>query len=133
MPRRPRLVGAAVVLAIALVAGACGGGGGGSKKTTSAGAPTFAAGTTMAALQAKGKITVGTKFDQPGFGQKNPTTNQVEGFDVEIAKLVAAGIFGGTPQTAASKINFVEAVSAVRETVIENNTVDLVVATYTIN
>ena len=132
MPRRPWLVGAAVALAIALVAGACGGGGG-SKKTTSAGAPTFAAGTTMAALQAKGKITVGTKFDQPGFGQKNPTTNQVEGFDVEIAKLVAVGIFGGTTQSVASKINFVEAVSAVRETVIENGTVDLVIATYTIN
>ena len=132
MPRRPWLVGAAVALAIALVAGACGGGGG-SKKTTSAGAPTFAAGTTMAALQAKGKITVGTKFDQPGFGQKNPTTNQVEGFDVDIAKLVAVGIFGGTTQSVASKINFVEAVSAVRETVIENGTVDLVIATYTIN
>ena len=132
MPRRRWLVGAAVAVAIALVAGACGGGGG-SKKTTSAGAPTFAAGTTMAALQAKGKITVGTKFDQPGFGQKNPTTNQVEGFDVEIAKLVAVGIFGGTTQSVASKINFVEAVSAVRETVIENGTVDLVIATYTIN
>src|SRR5205823_15127396 len=119
MPRRPWLVGAAVALAIALVAGACGGGGG-SKKTTSAGATTVAEGTTMVALQAKGKITVGTKFDQPGFGQKNPTTNQVEGFDVEIAKLVAVGIFGGTTQSVASKINFVEAVSAVRETVIEN-------------
>jgi glutamate transport system substrate-binding protein len=125
------LVAATVTLAVALVAGACGGGG--TKKTTTAGTPTFAPGTTMAALQAKGKITVGTKFDQPGFGQKNPTNGQVEGFDVEIAKLIAAGIFGGTPQSAASKINFVEAVSAVRESVIQNNTVDLVVATYTIN
>jgi len=123
---------AMVTLVVALAAGACGGGGG-TKKTTTEGAAKFAAGTTMAALQAKGKITVGTKFDQPGFGQKNPTNGQVEGFDVEIAKLIAAGIFGGTPQSAASKINFVEAVSAVRETVIENNTVDIVVATYTIN
>jgi glutamate transport system substrate-binding protein len=132
MPRRPWLVAATVTLAVALVAGACGGGGG-TKKTTTGGAPTFAPGSTMAALQAKGKITVGTKFDQPGFGQKNPTNGQVEGFDVEIAKLIAVGIFGGTTQTVASKINFVEAVSAVRETVIENGTVDLVVATYTIN
>ena len=132
MPRRPWLMAAMVTLVVALAAGACGGGGG-TKKTTTEGAPKFAAGTTMAALQAKGKITVGTKFDQPGFGQKNPTNGQVEGFDVEIAKLIAAGIFGGTPQSAASKINFVEAVSAVRETVIENNTVDIVVATYTIN
>jgi glutamate transport system substrate-binding protein len=126
------LVGASTALVVALLGAACGGGGG-TKKASSTNAPTFAAGTTMAALQAKGKITVGTKFDQPGFGQKNPTTNQVEGFDVEIAKLIAAGIFGGTPQSAASKINFVEAVSAVRETVIENGTVDLVIATYTIN
>jgi glutamate transport system substrate-binding protein len=125
------LVGGALALALGLVAAACGGGGG--NKTTTAGAPTFAAGTTMAALQAKGKITVGTKFDQPGFGQKNPTTGQVEGFDVEIAKLMAVGIFGGTLQSVTSKINFVEAVSAVRETVIENGSVDLVVATYTIN
>src|SRR5207302_6761005 len=130
MPRRPWLVGAAVALAIALVAGACGGGGG-SKKTTSGGAQTFAAGTTMAALQAKGKITVGTKFDQPGFGQRNPTNGQVEGFDVEMAKLMAVGIFGGTPQTAASKINFVDAVSAVRQTVTENGTADQPIATYT--
>ena len=36
---------------------------------------------------------VGIKFDQPGFGLKNPTTGEVEGFDVEIAKLIA-GIFG---------------------------------------
>jgi glutamate transport system substrate-binding protein len=133
MPRRRLLVGATLALAVGLVAGACGGGGGSTTKTTSAGTPTFPAGTTMAALQAKGKITVGTKFDQPGFGQKNPTNGQVEGFDVEIAKLIAAGIFGGTPQSAASRINFVEAVSAVRETVIESNTVDIVVATYTIN
>jgi glutamate transport system substrate-binding protein len=133
MPRRKWLAGAGVALAVALVAGACGGGSSTSKKASSTNAPTFAAGTTMAALQAKGKITIGTKFDQPGFGQKNPTNNQVEGFDVEIAKLIAAGIFGGTPQSAASKINFVEAVSAVRETVIESGTVDLVIATYTIN
>jgi len=133
MRRRPWLTGAAAALAVALVAGACGGGGGTKKKAASTSAPTFPAGSTMAALQAKGKITVGTKFDQPGFGQKNPTTGQVEGFDVEIAKLIAVGIFGGTPQSVASKINFQEAVSAVRESVIESNTVDLVVATYTIN
>src|SRR3954451_12611337 len=87
----------------------------------------------MAALQAKGKITVGTKFDQPGFGQKNPTTGQVEGFDVEIAKLIAVGIFGGTPESVTSKIEFVEAVSKNREPYIQEGRVDVVVATYTIN
>ena len=70
----------ASLAAVALVATACGDSdddpavGGGQSNTTVA-APTFAAGTTMAALQSKGKIVVGVKFDQPGLGQKNPVTN----------------------------------------------------------
>ncbi|HEX3622338.1 MAG TPA: glutamate ABC transporter substrate-binding protein [Acidimicrobiales bacterium] len=106
--------------------------GSGTTVTTS-GKPTFAAGTTMANLQAKGKITVGVKYDQPGFGQRNPTTSQIEGFDVEIAKLMAVGIFGGTVADAANKITFTEAQSANREPFIQNGTVDMVIATYTIN
>ncbi len=45
----------------------------------------FEAGTTMAELNEAGTITVGTKFDQPGFGLLNPNTEEPEGFDVEIA------------------------------------------------
>jgi glutamate transport system substrate-binding protein len=88
----------------------------------------FAAGTTMAELADAGKITIGTKFDQPGFGLLNPTTKQPEGFDVEVAKLVAAKL-GIAPED----IDFVETVSANRESFIQNGQVDLVVATYTIN
>jgi glutamate transport system substrate-binding protein len=95
--------------------------------------PTFPAGSTMANIQAKGKIVVGTKFDQPGFGQKNPTNGQVEGFDVEIAKQIAVAIFGGAPESVTPKIEFVEAVSKNREPFIQNGNVDIVVATYTIN
>jgi glutamate transport system substrate-binding protein len=60
-------------------------------------------------------------------------SGKVEGFDVEIAKLVAAGIFGGTAEQAGEKIEFVEAVSKNREPFIKEGRVDLVVATYTIN
>jgi glutamate transport system substrate-binding protein len=137
--RRFRWAGA-VLAAMALVTVACGSSDSGTVKSgqsgstvTTSGKPTFAAGSTMANLQAKGKITVGVKFDQPGFGQRNPTTSQIEGFDVEIAKLMAVGIFGGTLADAAGKINFVEAQSANREPFIQNGTVDMVIATYTIN
>lgn len=94
-----------------------------------AAAPEFPAGSTMAAIQARGSITVGTKFDQPLFGLKNPTNNEIEGFDVEIAKLIADGIFGDSE----GKVEFVETPSKVRETRIEQGRVDMVVATYTIN
>ena len=130
-----------LLVTVALVAGACGSDkktetGSGSQGATTAPAttiPTFPAGTTMAALQQKGKIVVGTKFDQPGLGQKNPTTNKVEGFDVEIAKLVAIGIFGGNLSNIESKIEFKESTTPNREAFIQNGTVDMVVATYTIN
>jgi glutamate transport system substrate-binding protein len=88
---------------------------------------TFEAGSTMARLHGAGTVTIGTKFDQPGFGLANPQ-GVPEGFDVEVAKMVAAKL--GIP---ADKIKWVETVSANRESFIENGRVDLVVATYTIN
>ena len=69
----------------------------------------FPAGSTMADLHAAGKITIGTKFDQPGFGLLNPTTKVPEGFDVEMGKLIAAKL--GIP---ADGITWTETVSANR-------------------
>jgi glutamate transport system substrate-binding protein len=88
----------------------------------------FEAGTTMAELNAAGAITIGTKFDQPGFGLLNPTTKAPEGFDVEMGKLIAAKL--GIPE---DKITWTETVSANRESFIQQGKVDVVVATYTIN
>ncbi|RBY80638.1 ABC transporter substrate-binding protein [Geodermatophilus sp. TF02-6] len=88
----------------------------------------FQPGTTMAELHDAGTITVGTKFDQPGFGLLNPQTQTPEGFDVEIAKIVA-GELGIAPED----ITWTETVSANREPFIQNGQVDIVVATYTIN
>jgi glutamate transport system substrate-binding protein len=87
----------------------------------------FEAGTTMAELNEAGTITIGTKFDQPGFGLLNPS-QEPEGFDVEIGKLIAAKL--GIPEDG---VEFVETVSANREAFIQNGQVDIVVATYTIN
>ena len=105
----------------------------GGETTTTEAAPEFPAGSTMAEIQEKGKIVVGTKFNQLGSGLKNPTTGELEGFDIEIAKLIAVGIFGGTVEDIEDKIEFKEAISAVREAVIQGGEVDIVIATYTIN
>ena len=86
----------------------------------------FDEGTTMAELADQGSITIGTKFDQPGFGLQNPSTNQPEGF--EIGKIIAAEL-----GIKAEDIKWVESVSANREQFIENGDVNLVIATYTIN
>jgi glutamate transport system substrate-binding protein len=87
----------------------------------------FEAGTTMAALNEAGTITIGTKFDQPLFGQVD-ASGDPQGFDVEIGKLIAAKL-----GIAESGINWIESASANREPFIQSGEVDIVVATYTIN
>jgi glutamate transport system substrate-binding protein len=124
--RATGVVGVALALMLALAA--CGGddegGDGGGQVNEGA---SFAEGTTMARLKDAGKVTVGTKFDQPLFGLKN-LEGKPEGFDVEIAKLIA-----GEMGISADNINWVETVSANREPFIQQDKVDFVVATYTIN
>jgi len=122
--RKSLLVAASAALALSL--SACGG----SSSTSNppvAEKPSFAADTTMAKLSSAGKIVIGTKFDQPLFGQKGLDGKPV-GFDVEIGKLIAAKL--GIP---ADKIEWVETVSANREQFIKQGKVDMIVATYTIN
>src|SRR6266496_3869361 len=125
--RARRTTGLLVMLAcLMLVAAGCGGGGGGGGTKVNKGA-SFPAGSTMARLKDAGKVTVGTKFDQPLFGLKN-LEGKPEGFDVEIAKIVA-----GEMGISADNIQWVETVSANREPFIQQGKVDYVVATYTIN
>lgn len=115
---------AVAVLSLGGVA-ACGGdsdSGSGNDSTVS-----FEAGTTMERLNKAQKITVGTKFDQPLFGLKG-LDGKPAGFDVEIAKIIVSEL--GIP---ADKIEWVETPSTVREQVIQQGKVDIVVATYTIN
>ena len=122
---------AAVLLAGGLALTACGqqsnlGSSAPSAPPVASGA-TFPEGSTMAKLAAAGTIRVGTKFDQPLFGLKG-LDGKPEGFDVEIAKIVSAKL--GIP---ADKIVYTETPSKIREDVIANDQVDMVVATYTIN
>ena len=122
---RTSLIGLAAAGAIALAGCA----GGSSTETTSPAAEevTFDEGTTMAALNEAGTVTIGTKFDQPLFGLMGPS-GVPEGFDVEIGKIIASNL-----GIAEEDIEWVETVSANREPFIENGQVDFVVATYTIN
>ncbi len=127
-------------LGVALVAGAfafagCGddeeepaaGGGGNAaeESTPAATAEKFPADSPLGAIQAKGEITIGVKFDVPPFGVKNPQTGDVEGFDVEMGKAVAEKL-GVQPK-------FIEAISDNRIPFLEDGTADLILSTMTIN
>lgn len=78
----------------------------------------------MAALQDAGEITIGVKFDVPPFGLQNPQTDEVEGFDVDLGKYIAARL-GVEPV-------FREAISDNRIPFLQDGTVDLVLSTMTI-
>ena len=121
--RITRLAALALAGGLAFAAAACGGGtpsGGGT------GGPGAGATGIIGKAQNQKQLKFGVKADQPGLGLQ--TGGQYEGFDIEIAKIVAKGL--GLPETG---IQFVTTVSANRELYIQNGTVDVVVATYTIN
>ena len=84
----------------------------------------FAAGTTMARLQEQGEVTIGVKFDVPPFGFKNPQSNKVEGFDIDLGNHIAEQL-GAKPK-------FIEAVSDNRIPFLKDGTADLILSTMTI-
>src|SRR5512136_474074 len=82
------------VVALTIVAGllvSCAGPG---AAPASKGLPKAADGTLLRKIQDRGKIVVGVKYDVPMFGLLNPSTNKVEGFDVDVAKEITNYIFG---------------------------------------
>jgi glutamate transport system substrate-binding protein len=123
----------AAFAALGLALAACSSEAGEQAAEESSSAPTvaedvdFPEGSTMAEIAEAGTLRVGTKIDQPGFGLAN-TEGTPEGFDVEIAKIIAAELGLSEDQ-----IEFTETVSANREPFIQQDRVDIVVATYTIN
>jgi len=71
------------------------------------------------------KLKIGIKFDQPGLGLKKGT--EVTGFDIDMAKYVAKEL-----GTAEGDIEWVQAPSPQRETLIKTGQVDMIFATYSI-
>lgn len=78
-----------------------------------------------------GNVTLGTKFDQPGLGLREPD-GSMTGLDVEVATYVVNSIAAENGWEEPS-IDWRETPSAQRETLIQNGEVDMITATYSIN
>jgi glutamate transport system substrate-binding protein len=140
MRRRPvhrparRSVLAVLAFATAICLGACTNSSqpGATLAQAPATVPTVPDGSVLSTIRQRGTIRIGVKFDVPLFGYKSES-GELEGFDIEIAKLIERAIFNNADGSGTgSKIEFVEALSKDRETFLQNGTVDLVVSTYTI-
>ncbi len=110
-----------LVVVVALLVTACGATGGSSVGKAKEG-------TLLRKIQDRGKLIIGVKYDVPLFGYMNPQTSQVEGFDVAIGKEIAKKIFGDE-----KKVEWKQAVSKDRIPFLQQDVVDLVISTMTVN
>ncbi|MDJ0341616.1 glutamate ABC transporter substrate-binding protein [Streptomyces sp. H10-C2] len=132
-----------VVLALTLTATACGGKSGtpsapGATPTSGTNAPKLPTYTTKTGVtidsavlkraQQRGKLIIGVKADQPFLGFQPPGTNDRNGFDIEIAKMVAADLGFGP-----DKIEWKTFDSSLRVPAIKKGDADYYVGTFTIN
>lgn len=79
------------------------------------------------AVVKSGVLRVGVKEDVPKFGLRNTETGEIEGFEIDIVKLLAGKILG---DETAYKLTPVTAKT--RGPLLDNGEVDLVIATFTI-
>lgn len=78
-------------------------------------------------IKKAGTLTVGIKDDVPGFGWLNPETNQYEGLEIDLAKAIAKHILGSE-----SKVTFIPVSAKNRSAYINQERVDMVLATFTV-
>jgi len=130
--RKSLLVAAGAALALTL--SACGGGGATPGGTSTGDAPykvaenvSLTGSPTFDKIKSSGTIRIGVKDDQPGLGFKDAATGEYSGFDVEIARWIAASL-----GVAKDKIEFKSIPSANRESAISNGDIDYYVGTYSI-
>lgn len=79
------------------------------------------------AIVNRGVLRVGVKVDVPKFGFQNPDTGEMEGLEVDIAKEFAKRVLGDE-----NKVNFTGVTAQTRGPLLDNDEVDMIIATFTI-
>ena len=85
------------------------------------------AGSTMAAIAERGRLVVGVDQNTYPFGYRNPSSGQLEGFDIDLAREIARSIFGDP-----DRIDLRVVDASQRQSALQSGQVDLVVRTYSI-
>lgn len=83
--------------------------------------------TTIDKIKERGTLIVGVKKDAPKFGLINSTTNEYEGLEIDLAKLLAKDILGDE-----KKLKLEPVTAKTRGPLLDNGTLDIVIATFTI-
>ena len=78
-------------------------------------------------IKSKDVLVIGVKKDAPNFGLLNPNTNEIEGLEIDIAKMLAKEILGDE-----NKIRLEPVTAKTRGPLLDNGALDAVIATFTI-
>jgi polar amino acid transport system substrate-binding protein len=87
----------------------------------------------MATIQQRGRLVVGVDQNTLLFGYLNPQDGQIEGFDIDMLRQVARAIFGDDGQNENTRLQFVAISAAQRIPYVQNDQVDIVADTMTVN
>ena len=83
-----------VILALGLGACIMMTGCGSTQAANNSGGGSSSEGKEIQAIKDRGVLKVGVKVDVPKYGYKNPTTGQMEGFEIDLSRAVAKKILG---------------------------------------
>ena len=78
-------------------------------------------------IKDRGVLKAGVKVDVPKFGFKDPQSGKIEGFEIDLAKIIAKKILGDE-----NKIDMTGVVAKTRGPLLDSGEIDLCIATFTI-
>ena len=84
-------------------------------------------GSTMAAIEARGRLIVGVDQNTFMFGFRDPSSGQLAGFDIDLAREIARRIFGDPDRVDLQVVD-----AGQRESALQSGQVDLVVRTFSV-
>ncbi|MDR5759503.1 glutamate ABC transporter substrate-binding protein [Caballeronia sp. LZ035] len=96
--------------------------------STAVHAETFPADSTMAKIQKRGKLVVGTSLNTLMFSVRNPMSGNTEGFEADLARMLATRLTGSP-----DNVEWIKTTTENRLPFVQNGRVDVVIATLTIN
>jgi polar amino acid transport system substrate-binding protein len=92
------------------------------------GPPVVSSGSFVATIKKRGYLIAGVDLNNYHFGYFNPLDGQIEGFDIDLVRAVAAAIFGNPN----NRIHFVSVTNDQRIPALQSDRVDIVAHTMTI-
>lgn len=118
---------AALGLAGAGTLAGCGGGNAGSGSSANGSSK-------VEAIKSRGKLKAGVKKDVIGYGYLNTATNDYEGLEIDLCYQIAAAVLGVSYDEAKKQklVEFTDVTPKTRGPLIDNDQLDVIVATYTI-